>query len=149
LTQRPVGGEALKRAIRIARAKTDITSDTQLALLAGVHYDTLMNWYGNRTTPRPFEVKKVASVLGVPLSELMSAYEGYDPEPPPLQDAVRELVGEMRALIAESRLGRAQQEEATMALLRALGALARRDPDPPETPGGSGPAAANGMRRST
>jgi transcriptional regulator with XRE-family HTH domain len=143
------GGAALKRAIHIARARTEITSDMELARRAGVHYDTLMNWYGNRTTPRPFEVRKVAGILGVPLQDLMAAWEGYDPEPPPLQDAVRELVGEMRALIAESRLARAQQDEATMALLRALGALARTDPDPPETPGGSGPAAANGMRRST
>jgi transcriptional regulator with XRE-family HTH domain len=143
------GGPALKRAIHIARAKTDITSDMELARQAGVHYDTMMNWYGGRTTPRPFEVRKVATVLGVSLTDLMSAYEGYDPEPPPLQDAVRELVGEMRALIAESRLARAQQDEATMALLRALGALARTDPAPPETPGGSGHAAANGTRQST
>lgn len=143
------GGEALKRAIRVARARTDITSDTALALQAGVHYDTLMNWYGNRTTPRPFEVKKVAAVLGIPYGDLMAAYEGYDPEPPPLQDAVRELVGEMRALIAESRLARAQQDEATMALLRALGALAQRDPDPPETPGGSALGSPAGTRQST
>jgi hypothetical protein len=143
------GGAALKRAVRVARARTEITSDMELARRASVHYDTLMNWYGDRTTPRPFEVKKVAAVLGVPYGDLMAAWEGYDPEPPPLQDAVRELVGEMRALIAESRLARAQQDEATMALLRALGALARTDPAPPETPGGSGHAAANGTRQST
>lgn len=143
------GGTALKRAIRVARARTDITSDMELSRQAGVHYDTLMNWYGNRTTPRPFEVKKVAAVLGIPYGDLMAAWEGYDPEPPPLQDAVRELVGEMRALVAESRLARAQQDEATMALLRALGALARSDPAPPETRGDSGSAAANGSRLST
>jgi transcriptional regulator with XRE-family HTH domain len=142
------GGAALKRAVRVARARTEITSDMELARRASVHYDTLMNWYGGRTTPRPFEVKKVAAVLGVPYGELMAAYEGYDPEPPPLQDAVRELVGEMRALIAESRLARAQQEEATMALLRGLGALGRSAPSPPETPGDSGAGTPSGSHRS-
>jgi hypothetical protein len=143
------GGPALKRAIHIARARTDITSDMELARRADVHYDTLMNWFGDRTTPRPFEVRKVAAVLGVPLQDLMGAWEGYDPEPPPLQDAVRELVGEMRALVAESRLARAQQDEATMALLRALGALAHRDPTPPETPGGTANGSPAGSRQST
>lgn len=91
------GGAALKVAIRAARAHSPYDSDMALSVAAGVHYDTLMNWYAGRTTPRPAEVRKVAAALGVPFSDLMAAYEGRDPEPAPLQDAIRELVDELRA----------------------------------------------------
>lgn len=111
------GGQALKTAIHVARARAGILSDTALSLRAGVHYDTLMNWYSGRTTPRPFELSKVAKALDVPLNDLMSAWEGRPIEPPPLQDALRELVDELR-------LSRAQQHEATMALLQAIAAVA-------------------------
>lgn len=115
------GGRALKIAIHTARARAEITSDSALALKAGVHYDTLMNWYSERTTPRPHELSKVARALDVPLNDLMAAWEGRPIEPPPVQDAMRELVEEMR-------LARAQQHEATMALLSAVGALIREAP---------------------
>lgn len=118
------GGLAIKQAIHAARARTELTSDMQLALRAGVHYDTLMNWYGNRTTPRPHEVKKIADVLGIRYDVLMAAWEGRDLEPPPIQDAIRELVLEMR-------LSRAQQDQATLALLEAVAALARSGPGRP------------------
>ena len=117
------GGQALKQAIHVARARSDMTSDTALALRAHVSYDTLMNWYGNKTVPRPHEVKKVADALGVPYSELIAAWEGRALEPKPLQDAIRELVEEMR-------LSRIQQEEATLAILRALGAVLGSGPGP-------------------
>jgi hypothetical protein len=58
------GGQALKQAIHVARARTDLTSDMGLARRAGVSYDTFMNWFGDKTVPRPHEVKKVADVLG-------------------------------------------------------------------------------------
>lgn len=106
----------LKRAVRVARARSGLTSDTAVAQTAGVSYDTLMNWYSGRTTPRPAEVRKVASALGVPYDTLWAAYEGREPEPVPLQDAIRELVVELR-------LGRVQQMEATKALLAAVEAL--------------------------
>lgn len=96
---------------------------------AGVHYDTLMNWFSERTTPRPHEISKVARALNVPMADLMAAWEGRPVEPPPLQDAIRELVEEMR-------LQRAQEHEATMALLQAIGVLARGDLDHAGTPGG-------------
>jgi transcriptional regulator with XRE-family HTH domain len=67
------GGPALRQAIHVARARTSIDSDTQLALAAGVHYDTLMNWYSGRTTPRPHAIRKVAAILGVPYGDLLAA----------------------------------------------------------------------------
>lgn len=110
------GGSALKKAIHLARARAGIVSDMELARRAQVSYDTFMNWYGDKTVPRPHEVKKVADVLGVRYSDLLAAYEGHDPEPPLLQDAIHELVTEMR-------LEREQQHETAMAIMRALAAL--------------------------
>lgn len=136
-----VGGAAIKQAIHVARAKAGITSDVQLAARSGVSYDTFMNWYGDKTTPRPAEVKRVADTLGISYGDLIAAYEGRDPEPQPLQDAIRDLIVEMR-------LSRAQQDEATLALLRALGAVVRRDPAQPETPDGSEHAARAGSGQS-
>lgn len=93
------GGQALKQAIHIARAKTDMTSDMELARRAHVSYDTLMNWYGNKTTPRPHEVKKVAEILDVSYGDLIAAWEGRETEPPALHEAIHELVEEIRALV--------------------------------------------------
>lgn len=110
------GGPALKQAIHVARARTGIVSDRQLAKAANVSYDTFMNWFGDKTVPRPHEVKKVADVLGVSYGDLIAAWEGRDPEPPELHEAIHELVMEMR-------LGREQQHEELMTLLRALTAI--------------------------
>ena len=93
------GGKALKRAIHVARARTDMTSDMELARRAHVSYDTLMNWYGDKTVPRPHEVKKVGDVLGVSYSDLIAAWEGKDPEPAALVDKIDELVVEIRELV--------------------------------------------------
>jgi hypothetical protein len=46
------GGLALKQAIHVARARTELTSDRQLATRAGVSYDTFMNWFGDKTRRR-------------------------------------------------------------------------------------------------
>lgn len=116
MADREGGGRALRRAIHVARARAGITSDSEVAQLAGIHYDTLMNWYSDRTTPRPAEVRKVADALGASFADLMAAYEGRAPERPTLEAAIGELVSEMR----ESRK---QQETATLALLRAVTAL--------------------------
>lgn len=86
----------LKRTIRALRSKKGIESDQELALRSGVHLQTLQNWMYGKTTPRPHELSKVAKLLDVPLSDLMAVYEGRQIEPPPLQDAIRELVAEMR-----------------------------------------------------
>lgn len=100
---RAEAGQRLKRAIHIERARADFTSDMQLSIAADVSYDTLMNWYGGRTTPRPFELRKVARALNVPYAELWSAYEDIPVEPVPLVDVVRELTGEIRVLVDELR----------------------------------------------
>lgn len=117
------GGQALKQAIHVARARTDYTSDMQLAIAAGISYDTFMNWFGDKTTPRPAEVKKVADALGIRYDNLMAAWEGRPIEPPPLHEAIADLVSEIRQSIEESRLARAQQHEATLELMRAVGSL--------------------------
>lgn len=143
----PQGGPALKRAVHAAREQVGITSDTELAVKAGVHYDTLMNWFSGRTTPRPAELKKIADVIGLRLVDLMDVWEGRDPRPPSLEQAIGELVDEIRALLYEHRLSRAQQEESTAAILRALGALARGAPAPSGTPAETGPGAASGSGR--
>jgi transcriptional regulator with XRE-family HTH domain len=141
------GGQALKQAIHVARAKTDITSDRQLAVRSHVSYDTFMNWFGDKTIPRPFEVKKVADVLGVSYGDLLAAWEGRDLEPAPVQDAIRELVAAIHLSVEESRLARAQQDVATTELMRAIGSLARTSRDPRATPPDSEPAARAGSRR--
>jgi hypothetical protein len=103
------GGAALKQAIHVARARAGITSDMQLSLRAHVSYDTLMNWYGERTVPRPNELQKVARTLDVSLTDLMGAYEGRDPEPAPLTDAIADLVTVVQELLVEIRKDRVRR----------------------------------------
>ncbi len=146
--QTPRGGEALKTAIHVARERAGITSDTQLARQAGVSYDTLMNWFGGRTLPRPTELKRVADAVGVRLVELMDAYEGRDPQPPSLEERMGELIDELRVFVHEARLQRAANEESTAAILRALGALGRAGAQGPrETQGRVEPGPAADTRR--
>lgn len=116
-------GQRLKRAIHVARARLGLTSDVQVSSQAGVSYDTLMNWYSGRTTPRPYELRKVAVALQVAYSELWAIYEGLDPEPLPLTEAVQGLTERLEDLIAELRLTRAEQIVATETMMEALGAL--------------------------
>lgn len=123
------GGRALKSVIHVQRARAGITSDVQLSLRAHVHYDTLMNWYSDRTVPRPAEVKKIADALrkgqlaqGVPddktvtFGSLMAAYEGQDLEPPSLTEAVLALVEELR----QDRTSRREWEQGLLEGLRSL-----------------------------
>lgn len=119
-------GRALKKTIHVARAKAGITSDIQLALRASVSYDTLMNWYGGRTRPKGRVLQRVADTLGVPYASLEAAYEGREPEPQPLQDAVRDLTGAVRQLVAEIRDDRERGKDAAEAFLRAAEALRPR-----------------------
>lgn len=110
--------EALKRTIRAARSHQNIKSDMELSLRAGVHLQTIQNWMYGKTTPRPSELSKVAQALDMSMADLMAVYEGRDPEPPPLQDAVRDLTGAVRELVTEIRADRKQgprlsQEELT------------------------------------
>lgn len=111
---------ALKRALRAARAKVGIESDGDLAVRAGVHLQTIQNWMYGKTMPRPSEMNKVARVLGLRLDELMAVYEGREPEPKPLQDSIRELVGSIDSLVEEMRRGRAVQAGVLEGIERGL-----------------------------
>lgn len=122
------GGQALKRAIHAARGAAGITSDVELALRARVSYDTLMNWYSDRTTPRPSAIRQVATALGIPYDTLLAAYEGRPSAPEPLQDAIRELIAELRRSSELERRERAAQHAAMATLLRAIAASYRADP---------------------
>lgn len=104
----------------------------QLALRANVSYDTFMNWFGDKTVPRPAELKKVADALGISYGNLMAAYEGRELEPQPLQEIVKELVGEVRVLVGRLDRLTTEQAEAAVQMMKALGAIASRVP--PETP---------------
>jgi len=114
----PAAGGRLREYIHVARAraKPPITSDMQLALRAGVHYDTLMNWYAGRTLPRPGSLRQIADTLGVSYADMQDAYDGRDPEPPTLVEAIEKLIDELR-------VGRREQAAATTAILHALGAI--------------------------
>lgn len=111
-------GQRLRAAVHVARARAGIDSDAAVSVAAGVHYDTLMNWYSGKTTPRPAEVRKVAAALGVRLSDLMDAYDGRETEPPPLHVVIRELVAELRA----DRLARHDEMVDLLRVLRELAA---------------------------
>lgn len=127
-------GQRLKVAIHVARARTEIPSDMQLAVAAGVHYDTIMNWFSGRTTPRPGEVRKVAGALGIAYGDLLAAYDGREPDPQPLSDAVHELVVMLREWLDGEREHRAAQNQAIAALLRAMAAdIATPDREPVAT----------------
>lgn len=141
------GGAALKRAIHVGRERAGITSDMQLADKAHVSYDTLMNWFGDRTTPRPAELKRVADAIGLRLVELMDVWEGRDPQPPDLIEVIGQLVDEIRVAVVEMRMGRIQQEEQTAELMRAIGVSARLGPGPRETPDGNASGSPGGSRR--
>lgn len=118
--------EDLKRTLRAARNQAGIKSDQELALRAGVHLQTIQNWMSGKTTPRPAEVSKVATALDVSMADLLAVYEGRDPKPPPLQDAVRDLTGAVRELVTEIREERksetsvAHQLEKVEAVLESL-----------------------------
>lgn len=116
MNDQAAAGARLKEAIHVARVRAGITSDTQLALRSGVHYDTLQNWYSGRTMPRAAALRMVADALGVKYSDLQDAYDGRDPEPPTLVQAIESLISELRE-------GRAEQRAETKAILTALGAL--------------------------
>ena len=139
-----IGGQALKAAIHVARARAGIPSDVQLTRVSGVSYDTLMNWYAERTVPRPHELKKVATALGTSYAELMEVYEGRGAQPVPLDQAIRELA-------AEIRVTRQAQDSHVAALVGAVEALLRRETpeDAESTPAPTEPRRASSRRRRT
>ena len=125
-------GQALKKAVHVARARAGITSDLALSIAAPVDYETLMNWWSGKTRPRGAELQKVAFALKVPYADLEAAYEGRDPEPAPLTDAVAALVSAVAELVHEMREDRERGQDAASAMVRAAQALAST-----RRPGGS------------
>lgn len=117
-------GLRLKKAIHVARARANILYDTDLAVRAGVSYDTLMNWYGGKTVPRGAELRRVGHTLGVQYADLMAAFEGKEPEPPELTAVLRDQVAAINDLVEELRLQRAEQAGAMEGIARALGVAA-------------------------
>ena len=130
--------EALKRTIRAARSNANIKSDQELALRSGVHLQTIQNWMYGKTTPRPSELAKVAQALDMSMADLMAVYEGRDPQPQPLQDAVRELTDAVRELVDEMREERERGEDAASAMLRAAKVALGAPPKPGAAPASNG-----------
>lgn len=126
-------GERLKRAIHTARPAVGITSDVDLSTRAGVHYDTLMNWYAGRTVPRPAAVRQVADVLAVPYGDLLAAYDGREADAIPLERAVTELIAEIRIALVDERRARADLMRMISASLAAsIGVSTMDRPADPE-----------------
>jgi hypothetical protein len=109
----------MKSLIHAERERVGITRDMALSVTAGVHYETLMNWYSGKTTPRPREVAKIGDVIGVPYGDLLAAYEGREPAKVPLEQAVADLIVEIRAAMVDERRARAEMMRAITASLAA------------------------------
>lgn len=117
-------GQALKQAVHVARVRAGIKSDLQLSIVASMDYETLLSWWSGRARPKGATLQKVAFALNVPYADLEAAYEGRDPEPQPLQDAVRDLTVAVRTLVREMQEERERGEDAATAMVQAARALA-------------------------
>lgn len=105
----PRSGLILKRAIHVARAAAGIRSDVALADAAGMRYQTLMDWYADRSRPTPGPLSKIAEVLDMPVADLWAAWEGRPTRPDDIAElvaaldrhteAVTALVEELRAAL--------------------------------------------------
>jgi len=122
----PGNHKGLKRALRAARSQAGYESDQSLALAADVHLQTIQNWMYGKTTPRPAELSKVARALDKPQDYFMAIYEDREPEERPLHDAVADLTGVVRELVAEIREDRERGTDAAAAMLRAASVIRPR-----------------------
>lgn len=100
----PIGGPALKRQIHVARAEAGIPSDRELARRAGVRYQTLMDWYADRTRPTTGPLSRIATELALPVGDLWAAWEGDEAQPPKPDEGalVEALHAQTRALSAQT-----------------------------------------------
>lgn len=131
-------GLALKRAIHMARAAAGVPSDVALATTAGLRYQTLMDWYAERSRPTPGPLGKVAEALGVPVADLWAAWERRPAVSSDIgaligalnrqADAISDLVSQMRAwtdpeaIEARDRASRAELQSLRDALEAAVSA---------------------------
>lgn len=124
--------DRLRVALVVARTGAGYSSWFQVAQASGVSPTTLENWIYGRTQPRLRELAKVADALGVNPAELEAAYEGVAPPEPPLTEALRDLLPELRELVVVLRaqadaeiLG---QVRAALEARRRADARSRREP---------------------
>lgn len=113
----------LRQAMEVARASTPYESWLAVAIEAGVSSTTIDNWLYGRTEPRLRQLAKVAEVLRVSPATLEAAYEGVAPPEPPITDALRDLLPELRELVV---LLRAQADETILEEVRAALEARRR-----------------------
>lgn len=130
--------DRLRVAMLVARANAGYDSWFQVAQAAGVSPTTLDNWLYGRTQPRLHKMAKIAEALGLRPGDLEAAYEGVAPPEPPLTEALRDLLPELRELVV---LLRAQADAEILEQVRAALEARRRAaglsrPEPPSEPSG-------------
>jgi Spy/CpxP family protein refolding chaperone len=116
-------------------AQAGIESWHELADQSDVSATTVDNWIYGVTTPRAFHLAKVAKRLAphVSAGDLERAYQGLEPEEPPLIEVLREMAPDLHELVV---LLRAQADEAVVSALRTAleERRQRRDVEPSEPP---------------
>jgi len=120
--------DRLKQALRVAMTEAGYDGWEELANAAGVSSTTVENWIYARTVPRAKELRRMGDFLRpfTSPSALESAYAGLPPEEPPVIDALRDLLPELRELVV---LLRAQADQVVLEEVRAaLEARRRRLP---------------------
>jgi hypothetical protein len=118
-------------------AQAGIETWNRLGLESDVSPTTIDNWIYGVTTPRAHHLAKVAKRLypHVSAGDLERAYQGLEPEEPPLIEVLREMAPDLHELVV---LLRAQANEAVVSALRtALEERRQRrggkDVEPPDT----------------
>jgi len=98
-------------------ARGGIETWGELARASGVSDTTIDNWIYGVTTPRAHHLAKVGKALSpyTTPGDLERAYQGLEPEEPPLVDLLKEIVPELHELVI---LLRAQAGEAVLEAVR-------------------------------
>lgn len=114
-------GDRLRAYIADRMADRGIKSVSELARRANVSRDTFQQWWRGRP-PQRSTAELVARELGVTFADLIAAREGSSPGASD-GSGLDALINALRELVAEMRLSRAQVDESTIALLRAIAAV--------------------------
>ena len=116
-------GERLAKVLRVAMAQAGIETWLSLGHESDVSPTTIDNWIYGVTTPRAHHLAKVAKRLApyVSAGDLERAYQGLEPEEPPLIEVLREMAPDLHELVV---LLRAQADAAVLSAVRT--ALAER-----------------------
>jgi hypothetical protein len=111
------GGERLARVLRVAMMQAGIETWLALSKASGVSPSTIDNWIYGVTTPRAHHLAKVGKALAPYTSagDLERAYNGLEPEEPPIIDALREMIPELHELVV---LLRAQADSSVLEAVR-------------------------------